>query len=139
MKVGDAIYSILSNDATVGPLVLENGVYKVFPTMHVQRYSFPSVVYSIVSGTFNETKTSASRFDEIRVQIDCYASTYDQASTLDEAVRAAIDRYNNAAQTTVAGVMVKGASLINVNETLIEADNVFRVSADYKIIIDPTV
>lgn len=139
MKVGDAIFSILSTNPTVGPMVLEDGKYRIFPSIHVQRYGYPSVVYSIVSGTFNATKTSASRFDEIRVQIDVYANTYDQVSTLDEAVRSALDRYNNSGQITVSGVHIKGISLIDVRETIEEADNVYRMSADYKIIADPTI
>lgn len=138
MKVVKVIHAILSEDATVGPLVLEGGFYKVFPLQIKQGYSYPAIVVTPVSVNANETKTSASIFDQVRVQIDCYAKTYTEAATLDDAVRAALDRYNDGWVGQVENVTVKGISYINSNETIDEPDNVYRVSTDYQVIIDPS-
>lgn len=134
MKAGKAIFSILSTDATVSATVTESGVVKVFPIQIPQRTNYPAIVYNIISNQPHDTKTGVSRFDQIRVQIDCYAKTYTGAATLDDAVRVALDRK---APGAYGGVVVKGLSYINTNETLTEADNVYRISTDYQIIIDP--
>jgi len=134
MKAGRAIYNILSNDATLILLLTESGEVKVFPDQMPQRFSYPTVVYSIISTSPNATKTGVSRFDQVRVQIDCYARTYKAAHALDDAVRLALDRKTPGTYDTV---VMKGVSYLNSNGNIEEPDNVYRVSSDYQIIIDP--
>ena len=138
MKAGLAIFDILSTDATVAPLVTEGSYKKIFPTQIKQGTSYPAIVYTAVSNVPNETKTSASQFDQVRMQLDIYARTYSEAATLNTAVRNALDRWNGGQVGTAGGVTVKGISYININEALEEADNVHRISADYQVIIDPS-
>lgn len=133
MNVGKAIYNILSNDAPVAALLTESGKVKVFPVLMPERYSYPVAVYSVVSNTPHGTKTGVSRFDQVRVQIDCYGRVYEDTGELAQAVRAALDRK---APGTYGGITVKGISYVSTNMALEEDDNVFRISEDYQIIID---
>ncbi len=134
MKAGRAIYNILSNDATLISLLTESGEVKVFPDQMPQRWNYPAVIFSIISTAPNGTKTGVSRFDQVRIQLDCYARTYKAAHALDDAVRLALDRKTPG---TYDSVVVMGISYLNSNGSLDKPDNVERVSSDYQVIIDP--
>lgn len=135
MKVGKAIHNILSNDATVAALITDGSAVKCFPVQIPQLTQFPAIVYTVVSNFPNDTKTGRSEFDQVRVQIDCYARSYTAATELEDAVRNALDRVTPG---TYGTVVVKGTRYLSTNETIEEDDNVYRVSTDYQIIIDPT-
>ena len=97
MKVGEAIYSILSNDVTVSGVV---GT-KIFPVVATEKSSVPYIVYNLVSETPTNTKGDGASFslaatrsplDRDRVQVSCFTDTYVGAVDLAFAIRGAMDR-----------------------------------------------
>lgn len=125
--VGKAVYYILANDATVAGIV---GT-KIFPVRAVQLTSVPYVTYSIISTNPADTKQRPSYVDTVRLQIDCYETTYAKAETLHHAVRTALDAYTIGA--TVATVKLDGIKYETENDTIDEDVDLYRKSADYMI------
>lgn len=134
IKVSKALYSILSSDVPLVVTLTEGSVIKVFPLEIPQRTSLPAVVYSVVSNTPHDDKDGPSTFDQVRVQVDSYARTYNDCADLASKVRDALDRVTPG---TYNSVIVKGTRYISSNMQVIEDDNVYRISEDYQIIINP--
>lgn len=125
--VGKAVYSILSGNATVAALVST----RIYPRTAAQNASLPYVTYFIVSVNPTDTKDRPSPVDAIRVQVDCYATTYAGAEALNGAVRDALDNYTIG--TTVGGIKTDGIKYETENDALEEEVDIFRKSADYSI------
>lgn len=90
MKSGIGIFSLLSNDAAVAAIVTN----RIFPAITSKAAKLPFVTYDIINITPNDTKSGASKVDELDVEIVCHAETYSAASDLADASRAALDRSN---------------------------------------------
>jgi|LakMenEpi03Aug12_release.lakeMendotaPanAssembly.Ray.scaffolds.fasta_scaffold669702_2 hypothetical protein len=64
---------------------------RCYPLQMPENPTYPAIVYSRIAGTpFNVLDTSAS-IDQVRMQVDCYALTYDGAKTLSDSVRGAME------------------------------------------------
>ena len=127
MRAAKVIYNILANDAGVSALVSN----RINPLRLPQGSAFPAVVYSEVSINATPTKDSNSRLDFTRVQIDCLALTYEDASELADAVR---DALNVVTPGEYNGVNVFYIEFDNEQEFVDDAanfDGVVQVSQDY--------
>ena len=122
-----AIKHILGNTAGVTAIVGTKSHAGRAP----QETALPYVVFDIVSVEPTDSKTRPSSLDRIRVQVDCYATTYAGAEALNDAVRSALDAYTIGA--TVNGVKVDGIMYITENGTIDEETDIYRRSADYQI------
>ena len=96
MKVGAAIYNLLTTDAAVSALV---GT-RVFPELAVEGGDDPYIVYSVVSNTPVDTKDSAP-VDEAQIEVFSVANTYAKANDLADKVRAALSRKGKVVYDTV--------------------------------------
>ncbi len=109
MDVGKAIFYILSNDATVAPLVRQGTspsyTYRIMPAVMAQNQSAPFITYQRISTSPNETKDGPSELDAIRFQLNIVAAygKYGDCQTLAEATRVALDRVTPA---TYSGINV---------------------------------
>ena len=126
-SVGKAVFSILTNNAGVSAIVST----KVYPVTAPQLIKTPFITYSIISVTPTNTKDRPSPVDEVRVQVDCYETTYAKAETLAGAVRTALDAY--AIGSEVSGVKLDGIAYETENDAINEEVDIFRKSADYII------
>jgi hypothetical protein len=64
---------------------------RCYPLQMPENPTYPAIVYSRIAGApFNVLDASAS-IDQVRMQIDCYALTYDGAKTLSASVRDAME------------------------------------------------
>lgn len=97
--LGDAIYSILSNDATLTGLVST----RIYPVQAPQRTSQPFVVYRETTTIPTDQKDGAAPKDQKQFQVDIYASGYRDAHTIANRIRTLLDAYSN----TVAGVVIR--------------------------------
>jgi hypothetical protein len=81
---GQAVRDVLVADPTVAGLVAG----RVYPGLIPPRAAFPAIVFTVVSQVPEETfeGTAATALVDSRVQIDCYAKSYDDAQKLAEAV-----------------------------------------------------
>lgn len=96
MKVGAAIYNLLTTDAAVSALV---GT-RVFPELAVEGGNDPYIVYSVVSNTPVDTKDKAP-VDEAQIEVFSVANTYAKANDLADKVRAALSRKGKVVYDTV--------------------------------------
>ena len=125
-EIGKAIYSILSNDATVSAMVST----RIFPIVAAQDTAFPFVVYTITNQEPSMTKDGVSPLDTISVQIDCYALEYDANVTLSNAVRSALDFYTGTVQSqAIQRIRFQGQNDGEYDEDL----GVFWQSLDFDI------
>lgn len=86
MQLGDMLYTRLTTDAT---LTARLGT-RVYPYHLPQSPTYDAVAYQIVSWVPTEANTEIS---EVRIQLDCYATTYDLASSLAHLVRKSLRYY----------------------------------------------
>ena len=129
MRSAKVIYNILANDAGVSALVGD----KICPVTLPQGTAFPAIVYSEVNINPNFTKDANSRLDQVRVQIDCLALTYEDTANLADAVRSAL---NVVAPGEYNGVNVFYIQFDNQQEFFDDAadfDGVMQISQDYII------
>ena len=126
-SVTTAIKYILNNTAGVTAIIST----KSYAGRAPQETALPYVVFDIVSVEPTDSKTRPSSVDAVRVQVDCYATTYAGVEALNDAVRAALDAYTIGA--TVNGVKVDGIKYITENATIDEETDIFRRSSDYQI------
>ena len=126
-SVTKAIKYILNNTAGVTAIISTKSHAGRAP----QETALPYVVFDIVSVEPTDSKTRPSSVDAVRVQIDCYATTYAGVEALNDAVRSALDSYTIWAP--VNGVKVDGIKYITENATIDEETDIFRRSSDYQI------
>lgn len=77
------LYEALRDGANTAALV--SG--RVYPGEMPQNVTLPAVLYFRVSGVRLYSHQGASGLDEARVQVECWAATYDGAQVLATAVR----------------------------------------------------
>ena len=87
MKVGLAIYNLLTNDSDVNTLV--NG--RVYPELAKEGAQMPYIVYSVVSNSPSDTK-DGTPIDEAQCEIFSVGPSYQSCNNLADKVRAALDR-----------------------------------------------
>ena len=88
MRVGIAIYNLLSNEAKVTSVV---GT-KIFPETAPQGQAPPYVVYSVISNAPSNVKETGKTIDVAQVEIYSVETTYKKAITLGIGIRTALDR-----------------------------------------------
>ena len=88
MKIGYAIYNILSNTANVSAIVST----RIYPNVAKQGSAFPFIVYQTTNVTPNDTKDGVSTVDGNGLDVLCFADTYSVAVDLAQKVRIALDR-----------------------------------------------
>jgi hypothetical protein len=132
MNISGIVYTILAADGGVTAICST----RIYPLTRPQLTALPAVRIVTVAVEPYDTKSGASTLDAIRVQIDCYAISMLTAQQLEEAVRAAIDRYRGSVTVTGTGgatYFVDGVRFENRNETMEEEKDIFRTSSDYQI------
>ncbi len=126
MNIGKAIYSILKDDTVIDTLVAD----RVYPISAPQRYSFPLIVYSVISVVPYDTKSGPSTVDEVRIQIDSFSKTYSNMVGIDSAIRSAMDRYSH---TMVGDMQLDGIRYLNSQESKDSELNYFHRVSDFQV------
>lgn len=97
MKVGLAIYSILSGESDITDLVST----RIFPNVAPQTTVFPFIIYDVDGDSPTDTKQGVSELDINSVMVSCYSETYTQACDLALHIRTALDRLPEATYGTI--------------------------------------
>lgn len=97
MKVGLAIYSILSSDSDISDLVST----RIFPNVAPQTTAFPFIIYDVDGDTPTDTKDGVSELDVNSVMVSCYSETYTEACDLALSIRTALDRLPDSTYGTI--------------------------------------
>ncbi len=136
MKIGEAIYTLLSGATEVTDIVSTN----IFPVVAVEKTSVPYIVYHVISEIPTNTKGMGVDFDPLnnrspldidRVQISGYTDTYEEGVDLAEAIRQTLDR------ETYDSASLKVDNIIFVNmvddyEKKVDDKGVFVKHNDYQ-------
>ena len=93
-----AIRSILVNDSTVKAITT-----RCYPGKIPQDPTYPLIVYYKVTGMRDHHLQGPSRLAHPRFQVEAWATTYDAAKTLANAIREALDGYKGTVGTVVIG------------------------------------
>jgi len=72
---------------------------RIRPLLLRQSDSIPGIAYTTISNTPVSRATGTNATYRARVQLDCFASTYTAAKTLEAAVIAALDNYSASGTT----------------------------------------
>lgn len=122
MKVGLAIYNLLTNDTAVNTAV--SG--RIVPELAREGENQPYIVYSVVSNSPSDTK-DGTPIDEAQCEIFTVGTTYQQVNNVADKVRAALDR---------KGVTVSDAEAGDITVQSIQYTNeITEVSPDRKTYI----
>ena len=89
MSVGAAIYDRLSNYAGLSSLVST----RIYPVLAPQGAILPYVIYERISGTRIRALASDTDLASPRYQFTSFSDDYDEAYSVSEQVRAALQRY----------------------------------------------
>lgn len=93
--IGDVIFSLLSNDATVSGLV---GL-KIYPYIGNDNIVYPYIIYDQTSLQPTDTKDGVSELDVVSYDIEIYTKNPADLTTLSNAVRDVLDRYSGTVNT----------------------------------------
>lgn len=103
------IYAILTTDQTVRQLVDTN----VVPLGKFTEYVDGIVVYALRGGETNRTLDGDEEDQNPSVQIDCYASSFERAQAIHDAVYARLSGYG---RNTIAGHLVHSISVAQARD-----------------------
>jgi hypothetical protein len=109
---------VLKSDPEVSAIV--NG--RVFPVMIPQGETIPSVTYQRISSVHEHTLQGYAHVENPRIQVDCWAETYNEAKSLFYAVKMAI----------FASPLLT-ATLISDEDIFEDGALIYRVSGDFSI------
>lgn len=94
-----------------------------------QGAAYPQIVLTVVDLVSQNTMQGPDGLLQGRVQVDCYANSYGQATLLSRAVRATLDGYR---QAPFQGVFWAGTRDLRESGSN-EPDHPFRVSLDFMV------
>jgi len=97
MSLETGLYSALTGDGTVSGLVST----RVYPEVMPQGVTYPAISYQRISTVRYNMLSGVDDFTQVRIQVDCWDSSYSGVKTLAAAVKSALD-----------GVTVLGAETI---------------------------
>jgi len=118
MKIGLAIYDVLTNDTDVSNLVST----RIFPNVAKQGTAFPFLVYQTTSVEPTNTKDGVSPMDTNSFEVLCFADNYSTAVDLAQKVRIALDRKKGTYPATT-GIKIQSIKFNSVDEEFeIEGD-----------------
>ncbi len=69
---------------------------KAFPIKAMQETALPYITYQVISDVSVNHSTGATETNTTRIQVDCWAASYDVARTLAKAVKEALKNWTDA-------------------------------------------
>ena len=125
MKVGKAIYDILSTDTAIAAIV---GTH-IFPELAPPDIDAPYIVYSVVSNSPSDTKNTNGDIDVASIEVYSFQTTYNLAVDLGVSVRAALDRKTGTFNT----IEIQSTNYVNEQMDVNEARKLWAAIQDYSI------
>lgn len=120
------IQSLLASNAGIAALA-SNRIYPVLMPESLDLSTYGAVTYHVVGGSSDPTFTT-SGMQKLRVQFDCFGSTFKQANLIREAIRLAINGYSG---TLNDGTTLQWAELIQPIDHFENDARQYRCSSEY--------
>lgn len=108
MSLEFAIYSILTSDSDINTVVAN----RVYPSQQEQEVEYPSITYETFGNESFQSFSGISGLAVRRVQINIWASDFDQLCSLAEQVRLALQTYRG----TVATIEIQNVTYENMGD-----------------------
>ena len=128
MKVGKALYNILTNDSDISAVVSTN----IFPEIAPTGIDAPYIVYSVVSNQPSESKEDNGAVDTASVEVYSFHSSYNAAIDLGVLVRTALKRVNGTYNT----IEIQSINYTNEQMDVNEKRDLWASIQDYEIKIE---
>lgn len=134
MTIQEGLYTYLAAQSAITALTST----RIYPIIRPQNTALPAITYQRISSSHEHHLSAgslqSSDLHQVRMQVDCYATTYKGAETLAKLVEAALDAYRG----TMGTVNVLGVFLDSSTDMVERADDgsdpgEFRISTDYRI------
>ena len=128
MKIGIAIYGILSADSDV----TDDVSTRIFPNVAPPKTTFPFIVYDVTSDEPTDYKQGVSSLDTNSVMVSVYAETYTKAADVATNVRTALDRTSG----TYSVVVVQSIKFDGYNDSFDEDSGgrgIYRKALDFNV------
>ena len=103
MTIHSALYRLLTSNGAVAALVGD----RVYPMQAPQDTAYPLIVFSTIVELRAPTLAGASGAVNPKIQVDCWAESNEDADSLSDAVRLALDGYRG----TVGSVVIRACAL----------------------------
>lgn len=129
MNISGPIKALITADSTANTML--SG--RVYPGIFPEQYTLPAVAINIVGGTPNPTKTGPGDVDNIRVQVDCYGSTYTSAQQVADAVRTAIDWYRGNVTSGATTYAIDWINFERIQDSWEADPKEFRIVTEYSV------
>ena len=129
MSLETGLKSALTADGTVNGLV--SG--RIYPEIMPFDVTYPAISYQRISTVRYQTLDGVDGFTQVRMQIDCWDSSYSGVKTLADAVKGAIDGVRAlGAQTVHHCFMVSMSDLSQIDGDREDR----RISMDFMVYLD---
>jgi len=99
---GSVIYALLYANDTLKTYIGD----RIFPSRRLQTSELPAITYNFVSNVPLNTKDGESKLDIVRVQINVFSESYDQAATIKGIIRSILDRYSGISNSVLIDSIV---------------------------------
>lgn len=123
--IAEVMFARLSGAAAVAALV---GA-RIHPLEVPQASTFPAVTYQQVSGPRDHSSRGPTGTANLRVQVDCWAESYDGAIAVAKVVREALDGYRG----SQGGATVVSTVMLTERDLSEPTPGLKRISQDYSI------
>jgi hypothetical protein len=124
-----ALRTFLLSDSNVTSDV---GGERIYPVVLPQGQREPSIVYNRISAIGDHTMAGASGLARVRMQIDAYAPLHDDANSLADLVKLALDGYSG----LMGSVDVQGVFFETERDDYQPDVDLHRVSRDYTMVFE---
>lgn len=131
MKAEKVVRERLSTHAGTTALVAS----RIYPVVLPQEPTYPAITFSRVSSQRIEGVHTNPGMATVRIQITCWASTFDSAKSVAEQVRLALERYGTSVSgTTIAGVTVYDIHMGSEADAYEPTLDAFASSVDFTVV-----
>ena len=103
---------------------------RIYPYKLPQGVALPACTYMKVSAPRDHTQQGPSGLVSARIQVSSWGNAYDDAKTLSDAVRQALDGYMG----TTDGVYIGGVQLVNETDLSEPEPAIFQTAMDFKVL-----
>lgn len=126
MIVSKAIYNILSNHTGLTDLV---GT-RIYPVVAAQQAALPYVVFDVPRTEPVNRTSGKARMNQIQVNVSAFATRYDDACSIAEQVKTALDRV---AAATYNGVVLQVVLFADEYNIFHDEDDTHEIQTEYRV------
>lgn len=126
--IEEGLYSHLSSDGNITALVST----RIYPEWMPQEGTLPALVFSRISSPRRLDMEGSSGYMDVRMRVDCYASSYSAVKALADAVRVSLNNVTG----TLGGESVQRVMLLDDRDLGdVDGDAVYRrVALDFMVV-----